>query len=208
MVRKFERKKKNTITRERKPVMVVAGEGKNITELSYVRSFNTQHGKYVIRTQNAGHDTDPSGILKSIEKYWQDKELSEDLGDKAYILLDIDCSEARMKQIEDASNNSDYAEFILSNPCFEFWFLLHFECSDHSFSTNDELIRKLKKYIPNYEKSSDVSRILVPLTEKALANSEKIKNLHKRNNVPWPSAECNPMTDMGKVISEIQSHQA
>ena len=90
MARSFAKKARNTKRRKQKPVMVVAAEGKNVTELQYILSFRSQHGKYAIHPHRTGHDTDPYGLLKSVEKYWRDNQLSKDLGDKAFILMDVD----------------------------------------------------------------------------------------------------------------------
>lgn len=43
-------------------------------------------------------------------------------------------------------------EAIVSNPCFEFWLLLHFENVRELFH-RDEIFEKLKRYLPSYEKA-------------------------------------------------------
>lgn len=196
----LKRKKRK---RTRKPILVVAAEGKNITELQYIMSFQSQHGKYVIHPHKTGHDTDPSGLLKSVEKYWEDNQLSKDLGDKAYILMDIDCNEARVKQIKKAMIDFRNTKYILSNPCFEIWFLLHYEYTTHVFKDGNEVIQKLKKYIPDYEKSLDVSITLHPRLDTAANNVNKLRTYYKNINIPWPSRICNPMTDADTLIMEI-----
>lgn len=44
---------------------------------------------------------------------------------------------------------------IETNPCTEFWFLLHFlpSLSTKTYQTYDELEKELRKYLPGYEKS-------------------------------------------------------
>lgn len=44
---------------------------------------------------------------------------------------------------------------IETNPCTEFWFLLHFlpSFSTKAYQTYDELEKELRKYLPGYEKS-------------------------------------------------------
>ena len=50
--------------------------------------------------------------------------------------------------------------FALSNPNFEYWLLLHFENGD-DVATVDECLRRLKIYLPNYDKDIlDESKIL------------------------------------------------
>ena len=56
--------------------MIFTGEGKNKTEKQYFLSFQEQHGKYSIQFVNTGFDTDPAGMLKSMESAWKRYELS------------------------------------------------------------------------------------------------------------------------------------
>ena len=45
---------------------------------------------------------------------------------------------------------------IETHPCLEFWYLLHFKpYSAKTYTNCHEVIRELKKYIPDYEKSND-----------------------------------------------------
>ena len=60
--RNFQKKKRNDVNRQRKPVMIITAEGKNKTENLYFNSFREQYGKYTIRFVKAGHYTDPEGI--------------------------------------------------------------------------------------------------------------------------------------------------
>lgn len=65
--RSFQKKKRNDVKRKRKPVMLIAAEGRNKTEKLYFNSFHDQHGKYSIRFAS-GLETDPVGMLKAVEK--------------------------------------------------------------------------------------------------------------------------------------------
>ena len=203
MARSFAKKARNTKRRKQKPVMVVAAEGKNVTELQYILSFRSQHGKYAIHPHRTGHDTDPYGLLKSVEKYWRDNQLSKDLGDKAFILMDVDYDKKKADRFCKAIRDAEYAEFILSNPCFEVWYLFHFEKTTHVFLNGEEVIRRLKKHLPDYDKTTDVSSILKERRGTALVHAMDIKKYHEDNATPWPSADCNPMTDIPIIIREL-----
>ena len=45
--------------------------------------------------------------------------------------------------------------FVETNPCTEFWFLLHFlpRRSSRNYSSYEELLHELRKYMPGYEKT-------------------------------------------------------
>lgn len=96
----FQKKKRNDVKRKRKPVMLITAEGRNKTEKQYFNSFQDQHGKYSIRFAT-GLETDPVGMLKAMEKAWKKNELSEKDGDKAYIVLDMDCKPEKIQLVKE-----------------------------------------------------------------------------------------------------------
>ena len=57
------------------------------------------------------------------------------------------------KQIKEKS--SDSVLWIETNPCTEFWFLLHFmpELAVKHYNTCEDVITDLQKYMPGYEKT-------------------------------------------------------
>jgi len=55
------------------------------------------------------------------------------------------------RALDMASQNS--ITMVLSNPCFEFWILLHFERVGSSFQDCQRVIRKLRDYLPGYQKA-------------------------------------------------------
>ena len=99
--RNFQKKKRNDVRRKRRPVLIFTGEGKNKTEKQYFLSFQEQHGKYSIQFVNTCFDTDPRGMLKSMESAWKRYELSAKNGDKAYIVLDMDCNPRKVKLVKE-----------------------------------------------------------------------------------------------------------
>lgn len=79
---------------------------------------------------------------------------------------------------------------IVNNPCLEFWFLLHFESTARYFQNCDAAGKRLKKYIPGYEKTqkfytreNDIYQQLKPMLAGAIQNAHKLtfdpSNPHK-----------------------------
>lgn len=201
--RNFRKKKRNDVKRKRKPVMIITREGKNKTERIYFNSFQEQHGKYVIRFVNTGLDTDPDGMLKSMEKAWKRYELSVKNGDKAYIVLDMDCNPQKIKQVKELQEASKNIRFIASNPCIEVWFILHFIYTTHQFKDSKEPKRELAKYIQGYEENMDISAILRPRLEEAKKNIEKLATYFESIDIKWGDVACNPMTDAIEILKEL-----
>ena len=202
--RNFQQKKRNDVKRKRKPVMIITGEGKNKTERLYFSSFQEQHGKYVIRFVNTGQDTDPAGMLKSIEKAWEKYELSAKNGDKAYIVLDMDCDLQKIKLVKQLQKSSVNIRFIVSNPCIEVWFILHFMYTTHQFRNGKEPKKELAKYIPEYKENMDISATLRPHLEEAKKHVERLKAHYESIDTKWGEINCNPMTDIAEIIEELE----
>ena len=203
MGRKFDKKNRNVRNRRQKPVILITAEGRNVTETLYFRSFQEQHADYHIEILRQGHVTDPEGMLEKIDNYWKDNDLSEERGDIAFVVLDLDCDQNKARLVKKLAAKSKPV-FIASNPCFEVWFLLHFRFSTHQFTGNNEVLRSLNDYIPGYCKNMDVSGTLKNTTDHAMANAEKLTKHYKTLGFDWPSADCNPRTDVPVIINAIR----
>lgn len=201
--RNFQKKKRNDVKRKRKPVMLITAEGRNKTEKQYFNAFQDQHGKYSIRFAT-GLETDPVGMLKAMEKAWKKNELSEKDGDKAYIVLDMDCKPEKIQLVKELQKKSKNIRFIVSNPCIEVWFILHFIYTTHQFKDSKEPKKELTKYIPEYEESMDISAILRPMLNDAEKHLVQLKGYYETLGVVWGDADCNPMTDIVEVLEELE----
>lgn len=206
--RNFQKKKRNTVSRQRKPVMLITAEGKNKTEQLYFTSFQSQHGKYSVKFIKTGMNTDPEGMYKSLDIYWKNNDLSAKDDDKAYIVLDLDCDEQKARLIEGLSRKTNYIRFIVSNPCIEVWFLMHYAYSTHRFMDSREPKRELRKYIDKYEESMEVAEILSPMLPVAMANTMHLEKYYEEIGAKWISTACNPMTDVPKIINELRENKS
>lgn len=203
MSRTFSKKERNRVTRRQKPLILIIAEGRNVTESQYFKSFQDQHANYNIKVLIPGHITDPVGMKKTILRYWDNYEMDAEMGDAAFIVLDLDCNDEKGKLIRRLARENGNAQFVVSNPCFEVWFLLHFKYSTHSYLSSPEVVRDLRSYIPGYEKNSDVAPILKGNLEEAMKNAEMLKNHYSQFGSEWPSNECNPRTDVPVIIKTM-----
>ena len=87
----------------------------------------------------------------------------------------------------------------LSNPCFEFWILLHDELTTALFMNCAEVIRRIKiNFNPGYNKSDlDVFEYLDKIPE-AVRNSEYCRKHHSA-----AGTDGNPSTDVDLLVREL-----
>lgn len=109
---------------------------------------------------------------------------------------------------------------IPSNPCFEIWFLLHFESLTDKEITSRNLQKKLKKkYLPNYEKNAEGvfeklgdklndalenCKKLRTKMDQELKNSKKLsKNTTERDWLQFDYMDKNPYTAVDEVVEYL-----
>ena len=181
MVRKstgYKRKKRDARTRKVKRVLLIAAEGssKNKTEKSYFHNF--QNDLVTVRFVS-GDETDPVHLATRLKNEAQEMELQED--DFAACIVDADFTVEKNIQLSRAEAilkkvRNTRAELIVSNPCFEIWYLCHFVYSTRQFNNPREVLDELRKYIVGYEKNQNVyPGYLQDKTNKAIENAKKME---------------------------------
>lgn len=179
---------------KRKKVIVFAYEGKNNkTESQYFSHFSPANNDYIIKAFPSGV-TDPKNMISTVKRKRNrfDYHASEDL---TYIFVDGDCDKKKIGLINELKKKLPKdIRIVLSNPCFELWFLNHFVLVGKEFLTNEEFFKELDKYLENYDKNKDYHTVLSASLKTAIKNS----NTQKNNG----SSSCTDVVDLfvDKVI--------
>ncbi|WP_302889256.1 RloB family protein [uncultured Acidaminococcus sp.] len=201
----FMQKSRGKRLRKRKKIIFIGAEGKNKTETKYFNSFNRLQDTYIVKFACNNH-TDPKGMVTSIHKEAGIEGITGRNGDEVYVLLDADSEQYKEEQIKEAISigKNKNVNVIISNPCFELWFLLHFEYTTKYFSSNRELIKELKRYIKNYEKNLDVFTMLEDKQMDALKNAKKLHSVHAETRKQLGHVQ-NPETDIDILVDKLKS---
>lgn len=199
--RSFSSKKRNKQNRKEKPMIIITAEGRNETEARYFNNFRKADCPYIIKFHKAGHLTDPTKLAESIRKRWDAEEADVRTGDMAFVVIDLDNKESKAKEIQQLEAKNKNVKFIVSNPSFEVWFLLHYEYSTRSYMSADAVIKELRKHYPGYEKTSDMYPILLDKVDDAITNAEKLEDYHNAEEHLHPDVNCNPHTDMHRLVT-------
>lgn len=200
----YKRKERNSFRRARRPIIFLVAEGKNKTETLYLRDFG-QDVNRIIKFAPGNH-TDPVNMVNELKSYLAENDFSQDLGDKAYCLIDADVNPAKNEQIAKAEELAKKAgiEIILSVPCFEIWFLRHFIFSTKQYTSSAEVVTELQKYIQGYGKStSDVYEKTKALTSTAHENAVRLEKYCEKNGFAVHTTEFMPSTDVYRIVDEL-----
>lgn len=192
-------KKRERGTRVPRKVFIIVCEGEK-TERIYFKRYRTRYSNLKIEIPNS-RLTDPINLTEFAKKQIKKYDLDLKNGDAVWCVFD--CDENTNEDISRAIKIAgDEIKLILSNPNFEFWFLLHF-IAHITRIDRSEVIVKLKEYIPNYEKNNDFFDMLLDNRPQAIENAKKLNKMHINNRIELISVESNPSTQVYSVIEEI-----
>lgn len=199
-----QRNRKNRIS---KRVILVSYEGKNKTEDIYLGNYNGRSNNYVIR-KVPGNDTDPINLVEHTLVKVKEESLDLTGDDRAFCMFDTDVKPTKNLQISEAIRLAIKNNIIpiVSAPCVEVWFLLHYRYSTAQYSSSEEVIDELKKYCAGYNKSYDIYPLIFGNTSKAISNAKKLEKFQLENGRKLQSVEANPYTEIYKIMEEIQKN--
>lgn len=124
--------------------------------------------------------------------------------DEAWLVVDKDqWTEEQLSQLCQWSLKADNYRFALSNPKFEFWFLLHFE-DGGGVSSSQVCSQKLERHLPDYDKGIDVRKITDAMIRDA------IRRVRQRDNPPcddWPRSTGTTVYKLVENILEANKDQ-
>lgn len=204
MARRIEQIQRNRKNRRTKENILFEFEGNNKTEEIYFRNFQKRGNPYNIKFAY-GHDTNPVGMVKSLISYMKKEDINTGNDDKIYCVFDADIDLSKQKRIDEAIKLAleNGIEVIISTPCFELWYRLHFSYTSKVYSSNKEIINDLKNYIPNYEKNINVYDVIKEKTDVAIENSKKLEKQQIKNGKIISNIDCNPYTSVYKPVEYI-----
>jgi hypothetical protein len=153
-------------------------------------------------------------LKKERKKKMRDRKLGinrlEDF-DAIWIVFDTDVLQPQKLHDGIAYARSKGLHIAYSEPCFEFWLLLHQKFTTASMAKCANVIPFLKEFLgwKNYsrdgKKKSEVLTFMESLVTKeqvktAVAHAEQVRNYHEQGGTPFPA---NPSTDVDHLIQAI-----
>ncbi|RJP52704.1 MAG: RloB domain-containing protein [Anaerolineaceae bacterium] len=177
-------------------VVIIVCEGKE-TEPNY---FEALRQKFRLSTLNVRLVPGKGAPINVVDYGIEEKRKIEEPTDEIWCVLDTeapDKNSSLLPAIEKAKKAN--LNLAISNPSFEYWYFIHFECSNRPFANGQEMKRKIKSYIPDYNESMNVFPVLDSLTPEAIKNADKLR---KRSQESW-DVFPNPSTGVDKLVQEI-----
>ncbi|MBR2959336.1 MAG: RloB domain-containing protein [Bacteroidales bacterium] len=142
--------RKTSLKQRRSPIPTIIGAG--ITEQWYFTHLKALRGYRVkIRPRFFGTET-AAGLDKKIEEVLRDEGIAVCVFD-ADVSTWNDTERKKLAALQKKYKGNPSVLLCDSMPSIEYWFLLHYKHTTRHFGTSKSVIKELKKYIPQYDKT-------------------------------------------------------
>jgi hypothetical protein len=175
-------------------VILIICEGDS--EEIYFNNYNRREWNCIrIRTPKSSF-TDPINLVEFAKR--QKQRLNPET---TWCVFDIESKPQNV--IDRTIKTAGKGIFIIpSNPCFELWFLLHFQMVTNSLNVHDT-IQMLLNHIPYYKKGNDIFKLIEDKTHIAITNSRRLKLNHQSDGLNIYDIRCNPSSQIYQIIEHI-----
>ncbi|MBW8015353.1 MAG: RloB domain-containing protein [Planctomycetes bacterium] len=213
--RKFQSKvpKRELIRREAlrtvgKTVLIVCEDAKSSTD--YFKKLRSKLNIKPVKVEVCGEEcgSDPRSVVNYANKR-KDAAVISPVGDKydeTFCVIDIDKHQADNLNAAIQKARDNDIDLIISNPCFEYWYVLHFKKTGSAYNHHRDAQREFRDILRlefndkryEYNKSGcQFFNIIYPKTGTAIDNSRSIlKSQHKGET---DLSKCNPSTHVHRI---------
>lgn len=195
--------RRNVETRDRFPSILIVTEGEK-TEPFYFRAFDLHNARVVIENAKG---TDPQTVAERAIELKTQAAKSGAAYQSVWIVFDRDSHDLlRFKRAFSLAEEHGI-EIAYSNPCFEVWYLLHFNYFESALDRK-ACVNQLKQALGgSYQKNdAEMNLRLRGRIEGALKNAERQYANVIGDGQPDPAADC-PTTTVHRLVSYLRKHE-
>ena len=179
------------------------------TEPHYFKSLRKELRLTTLEVEIVGQGAAPKTVVKKAVELARARKQEVRLGrdglnyDYVWCVFDVEqrCKNPSLQPaLKQAVDNG--VDVALSNPCFEYWFLIHFtECGKAPVNC-EGVVRELHKHLPNYAKAQDVFGRLWPGVDNAIRRAKAREDSHCRAGTS--RIEMDPSTEVYRVVELLR----
>jgi hypothetical protein len=197
-LRRGEVRQRSRSCRELRKIFLIVCEGEKTEPLYFAHFREELRGKVSIKLVDC-NIKDAIGLASFAEKQKERLDIDTKGEDRIWIVFDAD--ENSQAQVDRAAMMARRigADIALSNPCFELWYLLHFEDRREALDRATAVAR-LRRYLPEYDKSVDCCERLATVQASAM---QRAQALEEKAGKPL-SIAANPSTGVWRVVGELR----
>ena len=209
--RKPERIRRRGPTRESRACVLIVCEGEK-TEPNYFHALREELGLNTVEVQVEGGEfgSAPISIVDTALALREERERKAARSsilveyDEVWCVIDVEAPTPH-DSLDRAfvKAKAQDLKLTLSNPCFEYWYLLHFERTSALMQTNRHVMDALKGHYPRYRKNDPASfrNTFSSRTEQAITHAEGVIN---EKHYGEDLRNCNPSTHVHRLVSRLR----
>lgn len=201
--------KRQAGNRKQSDVVLIVCEGSE-TEPNYFKALRSHLRLHPanIHITHCPDGTDPLSVVGYAEKIFA----KEKDYDRVFCVFDKEHSnyQAALKKINELSSGGMPIEAITTVPCFEYWFLLHFEDTTRPYvgagkkTAGDQLKSELRKHIKDYHESDksifDKTKANLGI---AMSRAKKIHKMQRESRTDNPSTRVYELVEYLMTVKEV-----
>lgn len=174
-------------------LFLIFPEGK-MTESLYFAMFSSR--KFTVKVFATNRKSNPIHILRKATDYV--RKHGREAEDQIWLVIDRDIwPEEQLMTVFTSCREQEF-NVVVSNPCFEYWLLLHFDDGD-GIANGSGCLRKLKTYLPHFRKGHVETDKLRPRVQDAIARARQ------KDRPPTPDWPRSTGTTVYRLIDKLES---
>ncbi len=187
MIRRENSSRRHPAFRERRQSLLVVC-GAEATEPKYFDGLKRARRNPAITLKIKAKAADPDSVVRYAAGM---RDRAEGAHDEVWCVVDVDEFELA-KAV--ATARTLRVNLAISNPCFEFWLLLHFEACAAPLTCYRDVERRLRRHVPGYSKSALRFDDYVAGVDAAVERARHPEAGHERN----------PSTQVGALVEKMR----
>jgi len=194
-------------TRDVGQKVIIACEG--TTERRYFNDIRAARRLAALKVILVQRGTDPRGVVRAAinerEEHRSERNWDAEI-DTTWAVYDGDEHRANdptnwHEALDLARGNS--IRLAISNPSFEFWYLLHFH-DQQAYLTREQALRLLKSHAPDYHKTTSMfPDPLQPLTRTAIERARALEARAIADSLPAHENPCTGVADLVELLLSL-----
>ncbi len=158
--------------------------------------------------------TDPVGLTQDAIKFRDERAKSAHSGDgvkydEVWVVFDLEGQNSPRRaqaQLAKRLQGAREIRFAVSDPCFEYFLLLHYEATTTAFSRCADVIQRLMRHWTGYTKGGPLSADLLARAPDAMGRAKSVRNAHAATGgLNSPSTDVDRL--LVQLVPEIESAQ-
>lgn len=187
-------------TRAYRKIFLIAVEGEK-AEIDYLNMFKKDPTLMLsIKCLNCKNGAEPQNILEQMQKFLAEIEPLKT--DEIWLVADKDqWTYEQLFELYQWTQQCESRHFVLSNPKFEYWLLLHFE-EGYDILSSADCDAKLKQHIPNLSDEVNANIFTRERIENAIIQAKK------RNDPEFEDWPRNTGTTVFRLIESLLAEKS